>query len=238
MSTPANVDTWTPRAVLRAVLLDVDGTLYRQAPVRRAMAARLLRHAVRHPIVGARTLHMLRAYRSAQESLRLVADADPARQCDVAAERCGRARHHVAAVVDRWMEREPLALLPRYARPGLHDFLRSVRARGLRVGILSDYPAGNKLAVLGLTGLVDAVVSAQDDAVRRFKPDPAGLLYLAHALRIPPGECLYVGDRPSVDAEAARRAGMPCAIFAPGSGTRAPWTSVSHFAQITALLFG
>ena len=58
------------RAGLKAIIFDVDGTLYTQAPLRRAMALRLMRHALAHPVAGSEAVRALRAFRQAQEHLR------------------------------------------------------------------------------------------------------------------------------------------------------------------------
>ena len=53
------------------------------------------------------------------------------------------------ACVQRWMEQAPLPLLSRYTQPGLIRFLEACRARRLRLGALSDYPADAKLQGAG-----------------------------------------------------------------------------------------
>src|SRR4051794_27917870 len=92
-------------AGLKAIVFDVDGTLYRQSPLRRAMALRLLyAHAVR-PLEGLRTFRVLSAYRKAQEHLRdggVSADLAEA-QLRFACERTKAERSFVAACVERWM---------------------------------------------------------------------------------------------------------------------------------------
>lgn len=225
----------------RAVILDVDGTLYRQAPVQLGMAVRLARAAARRPREGYRWWRVLRAYRHAQEELR-------ARGCTQAGEeqlalavaRSGVAPGAALACVERWMGEEPCALLARHRRAGLLPFLTSARAAGWRVGVFSDYPAARKLAALGVAALVDAVRSAHDPAVGRFKPAPDGLLAVAAALDVPPGECIYVGDRPQVDGAAAAAAGMPAYIVgreaAAGAPAGASWQPVPDFHALAAAL--
>ena len=221
-----------------AVILDVDGTLYHQRPLRIAMLLRLARAAARRPREMARASRVLRSYRTAQEVLRASADPDPLRQVDVAAAECGRPVAEVQALVEHWMEREPLAILPRYGRPGLRAFLERARARGVRLGVFSDYPAYAKLEALGVRDLFDAVLSAQDAGVGRFKPDPKGLLLVAEALRVRPADTVYVGDRADVDGEAARRAGMRCAIFTDPAAGALGWSAVAGFPQLGELLLG
>src|SRR5579864_7680655 len=55
---------------LKALIFDVDGTLYEQGPVRRAVFYRLLRVHLADPAGGFFTLRALQAYRNAQETLR------------------------------------------------------------------------------------------------------------------------------------------------------------------------
>lgn len=219
-----------------AIVFDVDGTLYHQRPLRAAMLLRLARYAVRRPRDGARCLRVLRAYRAAQETLRLSDDPHPGRQVEVAALTCGTHATEVRTLVERWMEQEPLALLPRVARRGLRDFLERARAAGVRLGVFSDYPAAAKLSALGVGHLFNEVWCAQDDAVARFKPDATGLLLVAQALRVAPAETVYVGDRADVDGLAARRAGMGCAIFADRAPAGADWTAVRSFRHLGDLL--
>ena len=214
---------------VRAVVFDVDGTLYRQSPLRRAMAVRLARTHAFHPVRGRQALRVLGAYRRAQEDLRVddhhgdLAEA----QLLLTARRTGVDRDQVARCVEYWMEVAPLAVLPRVGRPALHETLGALRSCGLRLGVLSDYPAASKLQALGVGGLFDAVVCAQDPAVGRFKPDPRGLLVALERLGVTPDHALYVGDRPDVDATAAAAAGVRCAIVGVAGAPGAYWSITS-----------
>ena len=230
-----------PRA-LKAVVFDVDGTLYRQGPLRRAMMLRLLRSCATRPLLGARTLRVLSAYRKAQEDLRergVPGDLAEA-QLRLACERTGSGRAFAAACVTRWMEEEPLPLVARFARPGLADLVRACRERGLRLGIVSDYPAEAKLRALGIDDAFDAIVCSRAPEVGFFKPHPRGLQVAREKLGTAAAETLYVGDRPEVDAEAARAAGMPCAILTerPAAAGAAPWLEFGEFAQLREALRG
>jgi HAD superfamily hydrolase (TIGR01509 family) len=218
---------------LRAVIVDVDGTLYRQGPVRRAMLWRLVRAYLGAPRAGIVSLRALRAYRRAQEALREGREEIPdlaAAQIQHACRASGVPGERIAACVARWIEDEPLALVARCRRDGVADFLRAAKGRGLRLGVFSDYPPAQKLAALGLAGLFDVAVCAQDPEVRRFKPHPRGLVVTARHLGVDPAQAVYIGDRPDTDAVAARAAGMACAIL----GGRRPrtgeaWTPVAGY---------
>ncbi|HLZ22617.1 MAG TPA: HAD family hydrolase [Ktedonobacterales bacterium] len=204
--------------MLRGIVFDLDGTLYRQRPLRKAMLWRLLRAYATRPLSLLRTLRVLGAYRQAQEHLRQSVAAPTARpdlaeaQLRLTCERTHAQPAFVAACVARWMDQEPLTILARYLQPGLLDFLRACQARGLRLGVLSDYPAEAKLRALGLGDRFDVVLAAQSPEVGVFKPHPRGLLLAAERLGVRPDECVYVGDRAEVDGPAAEAAGMPCFI--------------------------
>jgi HAD superfamily hydrolase (TIGR01509 family) len=212
-------DTSVPGGAIRAVIFDVDGTLYRSAPVRSGMVRRLLLHAVLQPRRGLRDIRRLRAFRDAQELLRGAPEAPDldALQVEHARRVCGGTSQDVRNCVDEWMSRRALDLVRAAAMPGLAATLRELRAGGLRLGVFSDYPPDEKLAALGIADLFDAVACAQDRRVGRFKPDPKGLEVVAADLGTTPAETLYVGDRIDVDAEAAARGGFPFVLLG-GSG--------------------
>ena len=155
-------------------------------------------------------MRTLSAYRNAQETLRCAPPASDlaSAQIAVAAERAGVDQGTIAALVGTWMEQEPLSVLPGCLRPGLVELLEQARRAGLRLGVLSDYPAEAKLDALGVASLFEAVVSSGDSQVQRFKPDPRGLEVIAQRLGVDCGHTIYIGDRPEIDATAASRAGM------------------------------
>jgi putative hydrolase of the HAD superfamily len=201
---------------LKALIVDVDGTLYRQNQVRRSMFRRLLCEYIRQPGKGLLTLRVLIAYRRAQESLRRL----PPNWQDLAQEQLrltcnstGIGLEVVSASVSRWMEREPLPLLTRSLHKGLLEFLRAAKAYGLRLGVLSDYPPMAKLEAMGLAGFFEVVVSAQDAEVQTFKPNPRGLEVALRRLGVQKHQALYVGDRPDTDAVTASKAGIAWAMI-------------------------
>lgn len=226
---------------LRAIVFDVDGTLYAQAGLRRAMLLALVRGHLLRPWHAPATFRILAAYRRAQELLR-EQPTDGAlgeAQLRLACARAGADEKRVRALVEQWMERAPLPLLPRFMDPELPRVLRAARARGLRLGVLSDYPATDKLKALGVAEFFELVLTAQDPAVNRFKPHPAGLREAARRLGADGDQVLYVGDRGSVDGAAAAAAGVPCVILngpRQTAGART-WHDVADYAELHQLLF-
>ena len=202
-------------ASVKAVIFDMDGTLYRQAPLRRAMAVRLVRAHLTKPKQGVRTVRVLAAYRQAQEELRAAASHDDlaGAQLRLAAERTGVDQQEVARCVEHWMDTAALPLLARFGQPGMSESLQALRSAGLCLAVLSDYPVEAKLVALGVAEHFDVVLCAQQPEIGVFKPHPRGLEVALERLGVTAGEALYVGDRADVDAVAAAAASVPCAIL-------------------------
>lgn len=208
---------------VKAIVFDIDGTLYRQDRLRLAVLVELARRHVLHPIRGRRTALVLRAYRRAQEQLR-AAGVDrgvASAQVRLTCERTRVAPEEVVDCVRHWMEEVPLAFLPRCIQPGLLEFLQTMKARGIRTAALSDYPGRDKLEALGVAALFDAVLAAQDPEIDAFKPNPRGLAVALERLGAAASDCLYVGDRGDVDAPTARAAGVRCVIVSSRRPTEA-----------------
>jgi phosphoglycolate phosphatase-like HAD superfamily hydrolase len=139
---------------IRAVLFDVDGTLYRQWPLRTAMAFELALHQLRISGSGSglTTLRVLKVYRRAHEDLRgqVGSDTLSALQIGLAAARANVEPEAVRTIVNRWMVERPLKYLRWVRRPGLLQLLEDLAQRGIRVGALSDYACDAKLKALGV----------------------------------------------------------------------------------------
>lgn len=197
-----------------AWLVDLDGTLYRQTPVKLAMAAELL-------LFGWGAIRTLRSFRHAHEALRDVpADATALalspfqRQLEHAALALGKTPGDVAPVVQQWMFERPLKWVARAKRQALLDALASFRQGGGKTALVSDYPATGKLKALGAFDLFEVVISnGEPGGPSKLKPDPEGYLSAAKRLGVDPARCLVIGDRDDADGAAARSAGMTACII-------------------------
>ena len=199
----------------RLVVFDLDGTLYRQGPVRRAMLRDLL-------VTGGAPgrlarLAVLRRFRNLREELSRSApqDFDTPLFRRLAAE-TGRTEAELRQLVEHWMERRPLAYLRPARVAGAAELLQALRERGIATAVWSDHPVREKLAALDLS--VDHVVSAGDADIAALKPHPAGLRHLLERVACRPEEALMIGDRMTHDGAAARALGVPFLL----RGARAP----------------
>lgn len=226
-------------AQFKALIFDLDGTLYRQEPVRRAMAWRILRAHLWHPTQGFATVRVLQAYRRAQETLRLTGvSGDPgAQQIRLAAQNCKLGEAEVQLRVAHWSGRA-MDLLSQALRPGLVELLQLAREKRMLLGVLSDYPAEDKLCAMGLRNYFDVVVSASDPEVQSFKPSPRGLEIVLRRLGLEKHEVLYIGDRPEVDGVAAAAVGVRCAILTSSHNQQGPWWKISGFDELRNALRG
>lgn len=209
------LSTWP----IRAVLLDVDGTLYYQQRLRALMALELGLLPVEQKSCKA-AYHTWRAigiFRRAREELRRLEAGDrclDVLQYSTAAQQAGWETEAMERLVAEWLYQRPLKYLRFCRRRGLHTFFTFLRERNIQVGVFSDYPVIDKLRSLGCAEGVSIALCATQPEINAFKPSPTGFLRACTLWGVRPEEVLYVGDRPEVDALGAANAGMPCAILA------------------------
>jgi putative hydrolase of the HAD superfamily len=134
--------------------------------------------------------------------------------------------------------------------PETGALLRRLRADGSAVALLSDGdPAvqGRKLDALGLRDAFDAIVVTGELGPDAGKPSPRGFEEVLRRLAdAPPGEAVYVSDNPAKDFVGARRAGMrsirvrrPGGIYAhlePETPEHAPDAEVSGLDEVPSAL--
>lgn len=199
-------------AIPKAIIFDVDGTLYDQSKLRLSMVREMLACVLRQPGRIAE-LRILRHFRRMRRKHAAEAASNlESRQYVWAAQAAGVSPEKVREVVKEWMFERPLAYLRSCRYPGAQALFSQFQRQGIPIGVFSDYPAPDKLQALGLTAQV--IVSATCVEVNRLKPDPTGLLVAAAKLGFQAPECLFIGDQEAKDGECARRAGMPYLILA------------------------
>ncbi|WP_413207679.1 HAD family hydrolase [Rhodospirillum sp. A1_3_36] len=98
-----------------------------------------------------------------------------------------------------------------YAQPvsGCREALRSLKARGISLGIVTNGREDLQSAViaaLGLDDLMDVVVILEEAGVK--KPDPRIFSMALDRLALSAPECVFVGDHPESDIRGAKAVGM------------------------------
>lgn len=123
---------------------------------------------------------------------------------------------------------QPLQVRTTKLLPGARELLESLHEMGISLGVVSSKRVGALSAVLKalkLHELMDFTIGG--DEVHAPKPDPEGLLLAAEHFCLPREKVLYCGDH-SIDAETARRAGIPFAAVLTGTTTRAEHEAYPH----------
>ena len=188
---------------IRLVAFDVDGTLYRQRPLRLRIGCDMVLHAVAKRDLNA--INVVSAYRRIRERLAAkevldferVLIAETAKATSMSAE-C------VHAIVSEWIETRPLRYLRSCVFSGVPQLFAGLQRAGKKIGVFSDYPATEKLAAMGLAA--HHVVAASD--VGLLKPHARGLQSLMAAASSTARDTLFIGDRADRDGVAGQRAGV------------------------------
>jgi len=113
---------------------------------------------------------------------------------------------------------DPRAWIP---YPDTAPTLRALRARGIRVGIVSNVPRDLRpiFATHGLAELIDAFTHSFE--VGAEKPDPAIFIRACEALGTRPGDTLMVGDHAVADG-GSLRAGLRFHLLPPDGAADRP----------------
>lgn len=168
----------------KAYILDMDGTLYRQLPVRFCMAFSLAFYYIRH-IGRLHEIFEIRRFRNGIENGRL----EPA-----------------GGTVKYWMEEAPLKYIKLFKNKKLIYFIEAQKRRGALIVVYSDHPAKEKCAALNLRA--DYIFCALDEEINCLKPDASGLRYIASLLKLNTEDIVYIGDRPEKDGLCAAALGI------------------------------
>ena len=201
---------------IRAVAFDIDGTLYPNRSMYLHSAwfslfrLRLLSHygKVRRTV---RTMRPIEDFRRTQAELLSDSMGIP----------LDRAVSRIERVIYRTWERSFKGIRPfPYAR----QFIEHLRDAGYPLGVLSDFPIGQKLEYLSLEGYWNCTNASENTGY--LKPNPEPFLRLAEDLGFPPHQILYIGNSYDYDIIGAHRVGMATAHLSrePAEGTVADLT--------------
>jgi FMN phosphatase YigB (HAD superfamily) len=191
---------------LDAIAFDIDGTLYPNI----RFYVRVVPFAMRHfrmMLALGRTRQELRRLRPGPEAFYGEQARLLARESGVSAEEA--VRFMETGIYRGW---EPIFSRVR-PYEGLRETLLEFRSRGLKLGVLSDFPAEDKLRRLGLGDYWDAVICSE--RIGYLKPAREPFDALAVKLGCPAGRILYVGNNRSYDVGGAKAAGFRTAIVSP-----------------------
>lgn len=208
----------------RAVIFDLDGTLIDSAPDIAAAVNRVLAGLGRAPLPVATVERFIGdGARSMVE--RILAETGAPGDAELLARCLESYLAHYAAAPAVKTEVFPKVMAD----------LRALLRSGLRLGICTNKPQHLTelvLAGLGLDGLIEVAIGA--DAVPRRKPHADHLLAVITAMKVSPGEVIYVGDT-EIDKRCAAAAQVPFCIVKWGGGAAVSDDGAHRIARIAAV---
>ena len=176
---------------LRAILLDLDGTL---VDASEAIAEGIVELAIEHGLrVPDHAWAVGRIGFSPQETWTLLGADDP-------------------ETMSRLFRERFMPTLPERTRilPGAKETVLELARRGLALGLATTRRTESATETLRVAGMLDAVrFVGGGDLVQRHKPDPEVVRLVLARLGCKPSEALMVGDT-TADVAAAHSAGVPC----------------------------
>ena len=194
---------------LDAVAFDIDGTLYPSWK----MTLQCIPFACRY-------MHFMRAFKKVRRVLHERSAAQPevpfddlfGMQQNLLAEQLGidpdeAGRFIRENIYQGWQ--------PYFARikpyPYIHETMHKLKAAGLKIGILSDFPPEQKGTLWGLLPLCDTVIGSESTGA--LKPSHVPFMRLAESLAVPCERILYVGNSETSDIAGAAAVGMKTAYI-------------------------
>ncbi|MGD8505545.1 MAG: HAD family hydrolase [Candidatus Bathyarchaeota archaeon] len=107
-------------------------------------------------------------------------------------------------IIELWWEYAGLELYP-----DVVETLTQLKARGVKVGVVTNGLKSDFQQILSKVGLSDHFeVVVGIDTCKKAKPNREIFLYAINKLRVRPGEAIFVGDSVKQDYEGAEKAGL------------------------------
>lgn len=201
---------------VKAVLFDVDGTLYNQSFLRLIMGIQIFFSCLIFPFKAVSKLKVIKYYRISQESLRnkKIKSSDlEFEQIRLTSELSKIDKNKVEIIIAKWFDDIPLKFIPFCKKRGLIETFKFLYQNQIRIGLYSDYPCEKKAKALKINNFVSVILSSMDKEILTFKPDPKGFIVSSERIGFPVENILYVGDRADVDIRGANLSGMKAVLL-------------------------
>lgn len=186
----------------KLIIVDMDGTLYYQKPVRLAMGIKLVKGILTGGIKSVKELLIVLEFRKIRENEKVSEEI----VCKRISGKYDLSEDDIENIIYRWMKKIPLTVIPKYADDILCKKLLELKDKGINVSVFSDYPASDKCKVLGIEGIPSW--NSDMEEIGELKPSPKGILYIMDNFKVSNAkDVLMIGDRMSRDGMSAEAAG-------------------------------
>ncbi len=224
--------------MIKAVIFDIDNTLYDYDTAHAAGWEALLAYAQAH--LGMDPAAFTRCHKAAADLVRQRLGTD----CPAVHDRCLRYHtlleenhlptHHAIAMSDLYWDTMIGSAVP---TPGILECLLKLKEAGYILGIGSDMTIEyqlKKLMRLQILPCFDFLVCSE--TVNAEKPAKKLFLTCAQKAGVIPEECLFIGDNLKKDVLGAINAGMEALWFAPSEAQAAMHPEIPYIRHYSQLL--
>jgi FMN phosphatase YigB (HAD superfamily) len=188
----------------KLLILDLDGTLYHQTPVRILNALKILFCLTCSPSTASE-IRIVRRYRVLREVFS--AQWKPIAEVEsVLAAEEGMTWEEIRKIRDKWMVNRQATIVRIARRRWLLKNVQELQQKGVQTAILSDYPIPHKISQLRINPTF--TVCSEDKRIKFAKPHPSGVQEIIKLSGCLPAEILFIGDREDRDGAAALIAGV------------------------------
>lgn len=183
---------------LKVIIFDIDGTLYPNL----SMYIKVLPYVIKR-------FSLLRSFGKIRTKIRKLGEIEDyfKIQSELLAEELGVKPEEARLIIEEKIYKELEEYISRLKLfPNLRECLKTLKEHGFLLGVLSDFPVKTKMAALGLEGIWDLKISAEE--VGYLKPHKKPFEKILEILKVNPEEVLYVGNSYKYDIIGAKNMGF------------------------------
>ena len=124
---------------------------------------------------------------------------------------------------------------------GAPELIHKLKAAGLKIALLSDFPPEQKGDIWGIKKDCDLLLSSE--LIGALKPSAKPFIELAEKLEVPVERILYIGNSHKYDVEGPKKLGMKAGWFIPwiwgkvGVKSKIADITFRHYSQLDKFIF-
>lgn len=189
-------------------ILDFDGTLYYQFPIRVVMGCWLVFYYLLHPF-KIKELSLILEYRRLRNNLPGITFSD-FHPSDLLIKKLSnkydKEPNDVIDIVKSWTETKPCNFINKFQRNRLIKTIIEYQKEGVLMVVYSDNPLQEKIKAVSF--IPDFCFDSDHALIRCMKPNAQGINNIISFLGVKREDTLYIGDRDDRDGVCAKNAGI------------------------------
>lgn len=192
-------------------ILDFDGTLYYQFPVRVVMGCWLVLYYLLHPF-RIKELLLILEYRKIRNNLPGIEFQDDYPSdyfIKILCKKYHKEPNDVINIVKSWTETKPCNFIYKFQRNRLIKTIKEYQSKGVLMVVYSDNPLQKKIKAVSF--IPDYCFDSDHPFIRCMKPNAKGLNNIIKFFGKrgnKPEDILFIGDRDDLDGICAKNAGI------------------------------